>query len=66
MGNPIWEKTQPEGEVVMLSFLWYRNGASTKKETLFVELPLTCGLYGYYIISPLLLFSQNTTLRFFA
>jgi hypothetical protein len=28
--NPIWEKTQLEGEVAMLSFLWYGNDASTK------------------------------------
>jgi hypothetical protein len=29
--NPIQEKTQLEGEVALLSFLWYRNDASTKK-----------------------------------
>jgi hypothetical protein len=55
MGNPIREKTQLEGEVALLSFLWYRNDASTKKEALSVEFPLNCGLYGCYIISPPLL-----------
>jgi hypothetical protein len=66
LGNPIREKTQLEGEVALLSFLWYRNDASTKKEALSVEFPLTCGLYGCYKISPPLLCSQNTTLRCFS
>jgi hypothetical protein len=44
--NPIWEKTQLEGEVSLLSFIWYRNNASIKKEELFMDFPLTCGLYG--------------------
>jgi hypothetical protein len=48
LGNPIQEKTQLEGEAALLSFLWYRNDASTKKEALSVEFPLTCGLYGCY------------------
>jgi hypothetical protein len=43
LGNPIQEKTQLEGEASLLSFLWYRNDASTKKEALSVEFPLTCG-----------------------
>ena len=63
LGNPIREKTQLEGEVALLFFLWYRNDASTKKEALVVELPLT---YGMYRISPPLLCSQNTTLRCFS
>jgi hypothetical protein len=62
LGNPIREKTQLEGEVALLSFLWYRNDASTKKKALSLELPLTYGLYGSYRISPLL-YSHNTTLR---
>jgi hypothetical protein len=66
LGNPIQEKALLEGEVALLSFLWYRNHASTKKEALFVELPLTCGLYGFYKISPPLLCSYNTTLKYFA
>jgi hypothetical protein len=61
LGNPIREKTHLEGKVALLSFLWYRNDASTKKETLSVEFPLTCG-YGYYKIYPPLLCSHNTTL----
>jgi hypothetical protein len=32
--NPIWDKTQLENEVALLSFLYYRNDASTKKDTL--------------------------------
>jgi hypothetical protein len=32
--NPIMEKTHLEGEVALLSFLWYRNDASIKKEAL--------------------------------
>jgi hypothetical protein len=63
LGNPIREKTQLEGESSLLSFLWYRNDASTKEEALPMELPLTCGMYGFYIISPHLLCSKNTTLR---
>jgi hypothetical protein len=55
--NPIWEKTYLEGEAALLSFLWYRNVAIIKNEALFVELPLTRGLYGCYIVSPPLLFS---------
>jgi hypothetical protein len=58
------EKTQLEGDIALLSFLWYRNNASTKKEALSMELLLTCGLYGLYRISPPLLCSQNTTLIF--
>ena len=46
LGNPIWEKTQPEVEDFILSFLWYINDASTKKEALFVEFSLTYGIYG--------------------
>jgi len=42
MGNPIREKTQLEGEVALLSFLWYINDVSTKKEVLSMEFPLTC------------------------
>jgi hypothetical protein len=64
--NPIWEKTHPEGEVALLSFLLYRNDASTLKETLFMEFTLTCGTYVCYIISPPLLFSHNNTLICFA
>jgi hypothetical protein len=30
----------------MLSFIWYGNDASTKKEELLVQLALTYGLYG--------------------
>jgi hypothetical protein len=44
--NPIQEKTQLEDEVALLSFLWYRNDESTKKEAFFVDFPFTCGLYG--------------------
>jgi hypothetical protein len=44
--NPIWEKTHLEGEASLLSFLWYKNGASTKEEAISVELHLTCGMYG--------------------
>jgi hypothetical protein len=62
LGNPIREKSQLESEVALLSFLWYKNDASTKKVALPMELPLTCDLYGCYKISPLLC-SQNTTLR---
>jgi hypothetical protein len=57
LGNPICEKTHLEGEVSLLSFLWYRNVASTKKEALSMEFPLKCGMYGCYKISPPLLFS---------
>jgi hypothetical protein len=46
LGNPIRENNQLEGEVALLSFLWYINDASTNKEALFVEFPLICGLYG--------------------
>jgi hypothetical protein len=38
-----------EGEVVLLSFLWYENNASTKEKVLYVELLETCGLLGCYI-----------------
>jgi hypothetical protein len=31
LGNSIREKTQLEGEVSLLSFLWYRNDVSRKK-----------------------------------
>ena len=57
MLNPIREKTQLEGEAALLSFLWYRNDASTKKEASSVELPLTCGMYDCYNNCPLLLCS---------
>jgi hypothetical protein len=53
--HPMQEETQLEGEATLLSFLWYKNDASTKKEALSVEFPLTCDLYGCYIISPPLL-----------
>jgi hypothetical protein len=66
LGKPIWEKTQLEGEATRLSFLWYRNDASTKKESLFKDFPLTYGMYGYYRIYNPLLCSQNTTLRCFS
>jgi hypothetical protein len=66
LGNPIREKTQLEGEVSLLSFLWYINDADTKKEALSMEFPLTCGLYGFYRISHPLLCSHNTTLRCFS
>jgi len=65
-GNPIWEKTQLEGEATRLSFLWYRNYSSTKKESLFEDFPLTYGMYGYYRIYHPLLCSQNTTLICFS
>jgi hypothetical protein len=41
-----YKRTQLEDEATLLSFLWYRNDASTKKEALSVELPLTRGMYG--------------------
>ena len=66
LGNPICEKTHLEGEATLLSFIWYRNDASTNKEALSVELPLTCGLHGCYIISPPLVCSKNTTLICFS
>jgi hypothetical protein len=41
LGNPIWEKTQLEGEAyALLSFLQLWK-ASTKKEALTMEFPLT-------------------------
>jgi len=43
LGNLIPEKTQIEGETPLLSFLWYGNDASTKKDTLSMELTLTHG-----------------------
>jgi hypothetical protein len=39
-GKPLREKTQLEGEVALLSFLWYGNNASTKEKALSMELPL--------------------------
>jgi hypothetical protein len=57
LGNPIWEKNQLEGEVVLLSFLWYITDVRENKETLFVEFPLKCGTYGHYRIYPPILFS---------
>ena len=57
LGNPIWEKNQLEGEVVLLSFLWYITDVRENKETLFVEFPLTCDTYGHYRIYPPILFS---------
>jgi hypothetical protein len=55
--NQIWEKTQLKGEPSLLSFFWYRNDASTKKDELFMEFPLNCGQYGFYRISPPIFFS---------
>jgi hypothetical protein len=63
MKSPIREKTHLEGEANLLSFLQYRNDASTKKEALSREFPLMCGMYGCYKIHPLLLFLYITTLR---
>jgi hypothetical protein len=57
LGNPILEKTQLEGEASLLSFLWYRNDASTRKDALSQEFPLNYGMYGCYRISPPLLCS---------
>jgi hypothetical protein len=36
--NQIQEKKQLEGEVALLSFLWYRNDASTKRHSLWIYL----------------------------
>jgi hypothetical protein len=41
-GKTLREKTHLEGEVALLSFLWYENNASTKEKALFMELPETC------------------------
>jgi hypothetical protein len=43
-GKPLQEKTLLEGEVVLFSFLWYGNNASTKEKALSMELLETCGL----------------------
>jgi len=62
LGKPIREKNQLEGEAAFLSFLWYINDESAKKEALSMEFPYNCGQYGCYKISLPLLCSQNTTL----
>jgi hypothetical protein len=48
----LWEtlmgKTKLEGEVSLLSFLWYGNNASVKEKSLSMESHETSGLLGLY------------------
>jgi hypothetical protein len=46
--KPLQEKTHLEGEVSLLSFLWYGNNPSTKEKELSLELLETYGLLVYY------------------
>ena len=46
--KPLREKIQLEGDVALLSFLWYGNNVSTKENALSMELPETHGLLGCY------------------
>ena len=53
------EKTQLEGEVALLFFLWYGNNASIKDKALSMELLETYGLLGFYRTStPSIMFSN--------
>jgi hypothetical protein len=64
-GKPLQQKTQLEGKVALLSFLWYGNNASTKEKEHSMELPEIFLLLGCYrTLTPSFMLS-NFPLPFF-